>query len=297
MTFISYAQNYEDLMLWRALKDISQGFYIDVGSAWPDQDSVTKAFYLNNWHGINLEPNPELFKQLLERRPNDINLQLAISDVEGELELNIFDNTGLSTLDSGIAKNHLQGSFQGHVETVQVRKLSNIWKQFVPENQEVHFLKVDVEGLEEGVLKSNDWQNNRPWIVLVEATQPLSQVESYSTWEPILLDTGYLFAYADGLNRFYIEPTHQELLEKFKYPPNVFDDFMLESQMVANNKITYLEQQTKILEEDVREFEKSFLMTRQALRKISNSRVWRWTFPLRKLISLFNDLYQKIKST
>ena len=32
MSFISYAQNFEDVMLWRALKHISEGFYIDIGA-------------------------------------------------------------------------------------------------------------------------------------------------------------------------------------------------------------------------------------------------------------------------
>lgn len=58
MSFISYAQNYEDVMLWRALKHIANGFYIDVGAAWPDKHSVTKAFYDRGWRGINIEPNP-----------------------------------------------------------------------------------------------------------------------------------------------------------------------------------------------------------------------------------------------
>lgn len=33
MTFISFAQNYEDVMLWRALGQVKDGFYVDVG-AW-----------------------------------------------------------------------------------------------------------------------------------------------------------------------------------------------------------------------------------------------------------------------
>ena len=32
MSFISYAQNFEDVMLWRALKHVENGFYIDVGA-------------------------------------------------------------------------------------------------------------------------------------------------------------------------------------------------------------------------------------------------------------------------
>ena len=45
MTLISYAQNYEDVMLWRAVGHIDDGFYIDVGAVWPTNDSVTKLFY------------------------------------------------------------------------------------------------------------------------------------------------------------------------------------------------------------------------------------------------------------
>jgi FkbM family methyltransferase len=295
MTFTSYAQNYEDVILWRALKDIPQGFYIDVGSAWPNQDSVTKAFYLNDWHGINIEPNPQLYVLLLESRPNDINLQLAVSDLEGAMELNIFDNTGLSTLDSSIAENQSHENFERHIEIVQVSRLAQICKKYVPNHQDIHFLKVDVEGFEENVLKSNDWQIYRPWIVLVEATRPLVQVESYLDWEHILLDTGYLFAYADGLNRFYVEQSHKELIQKFKYPPNVFDEFILESEKVAYEKIITLEQKIQVLENSMREFEKSFIICNTELRKFTNSRIWRWTFPLRKVIGVFNRLYQKIK--
>ena len=43
--FVSYAQNYEDVMLWRALKHVKKGFYVDVGANDPKFDSVTQAFY------------------------------------------------------------------------------------------------------------------------------------------------------------------------------------------------------------------------------------------------------------
>ena len=32
MSFFSYSQNGEDVLLWRALKHIKDGFYIDVGA-------------------------------------------------------------------------------------------------------------------------------------------------------------------------------------------------------------------------------------------------------------------------
>ena len=56
MSIVSYSQNFEDVMLWRALKDVENGFYIDVGANHPAIDSVTKLFYENGWSGINIEP-------------------------------------------------------------------------------------------------------------------------------------------------------------------------------------------------------------------------------------------------
>ena len=42
--FISYAQHGEDVLLWRALSGVKNGFYIDVGAFHPINDSVTRAF-------------------------------------------------------------------------------------------------------------------------------------------------------------------------------------------------------------------------------------------------------------
>jgi hypothetical protein len=61
---ISYAQNREDILLWRALRDLADGFYIDVGAEDPTQNSVTRAFYERGWHGINVEPVPGHFDKL-----------------------------------------------------------------------------------------------------------------------------------------------------------------------------------------------------------------------------------------
>ena len=32
MTVISYAQNFEDVMLWRALQHVGTGYYVDIGA-------------------------------------------------------------------------------------------------------------------------------------------------------------------------------------------------------------------------------------------------------------------------
>ena len=218
-----------------------QGFYIDVGAWSPDLDSVTRAFYERDWHGINIEPSPEFNSELRERRPRDINLCQAVGDQEGSLMMNFLSNSGLSTVDNATAKRHQQHGWVLDRQQVRVTRLADIWRTYVPTDQPVHFLKVDVEGYEEAVLKSNDWTANRPWVVVVEATIPMSQVESFKPWEPILLEANYVFAYADGLNRFYVAKEHSELLPALKFPPNVFDDFVLHREKTAEARATQAE--------------------------------------------------------
>ena len=75
--FISYAQNMEDVLLWRCFKDLENGTYIDVGANDPSEDSVTKAFYDRGWSGINIEPIQRHHDDLTAQRPRDINLRVA----------------------------------------------------------------------------------------------------------------------------------------------------------------------------------------------------------------------------
>src|SRR5215471_9401452 len=97
MSFVSYAQNQEDVMLYRALRDLEQGFYIDVGAQDPIIDSVTKAFYDRRWHGINIEPNEEYFHKLQSERPHDLNLATAVGREPGLIYFYEVAHTGLST--------------------------------------------------------------------------------------------------------------------------------------------------------------------------------------------------------
>ena len=126
MSFISYAQNFEDVMLWRALKHVHKGFYIDVGAAWPEEHSVTKAFYDQGWTGINIEPNPTFYQQLVEKRPLDINLKLALGNKIGNFLFFFINNTGLSTAVESIANEHLEKGFANEHQQTKITKLERV---------------------------------------------------------------------------------------------------------------------------------------------------------------------------
>src|SRR5690606_979893 len=141
MRFISYAQNFEDIILWRALKHVEIGFYIDVGAGDPQEYSVTKAFYERGWRGINIEPVPQWYEKLVQERPKDINLPFAAGDQEGEMVLYKLTNTELSTLDKSIAERHERELRVKKLEQkVQVKTLTQICKDI--RLSPIHFLKI-----------------------------------------------------------------------------------------------------------------------------------------------------------
>jgi FkbM family methyltransferase len=246
MTFISYAQNFEDIMLWRALKHVEKGFYIDVGANDPILDSVTLAFYERGWRGINIEPMRQYFDRLCTERPEDITLPVAVSDSKGELTFFDIPDTGLSTIDATIAHAHIAAGRNVIEQSVPVVPLADICAEHV--HGPVHFLKIDVEGLEGAVLRGMDFHRWRPWILVVEATRPQTRITHHDEWESLVLNAGYRFSYFDGLNHYYIAEEHPELVDAFKIPPNIFDDFILRIGHVFSYPLTEFQIRIRDLE-------------------------------------------------
>ncbi len=225
MTFISYSQNFEDVLLWRALGHIKHGFYIDVGANDPVEHSVTNAFYERGWHGINIEPLPSFQRAFIEQRPRDINLAVAAGASESEISL--FDVpavNGWASNDKTVAEAHRAEGFAVVELTVPQRTLNAICEEHV--SGDIHFLKIDVEGFEGDVLRGIDLAKWRPWILVVEATMPNSRLTNHETWEHLITGHNYHFAYFDGLNRYYVAGEQIELRETISVQANVFDEFI-----------------------------------------------------------------------
>ena len=225
LAFVSFTQNHEDVVLFRALKDVAAGFYIDVGAHDPDIESVTRAFYERGWRGINLEPSALWYERLTVVRPRDINLNLAAWNAPGELSFHDIEGTGLSTSDSEAAQRHRSGGrFPAHDIQVGADTLDNLCR--LHGVADIHFLKVDVEGTEREVLEGMDFQAVRPWIVLVEALDPISLAPTHDKWEDLLLKAGYEFALFDGLNRFYYDRNRPDIGRRLQAPASIVDKYV-----------------------------------------------------------------------
>ncbi len=220
-SFVSYAQLCEDVVLFRALKNIEEGFYLDVGAYDPASASITKAFYDRGWHGINIEPVDTWFAKLAQARTRDINLKVAAGSSHGTLRFFEIHETGLSTANVEFARNHERAGYKVKETEVEVTTIDAICSEYKP--SAIHFLKIDVEGLEKEVLEGIDFKSTRPWIIVAEATMPLSHVETYHEWEDLLTSSGYSFVRTDGLNRFYCADEHSDLVATLQEPLETFE--------------------------------------------------------------------------
>jgi FkbM family methyltransferase len=226
---ISYAQNFEDVILNRVFKGKKDGFYIDVGAWHPVDHSVTKHFYDQGWSGINVEPSNIYWKLLQKFRPRDTNLKCAISDKREMMDYLEIPNSGASTsVQSGWGVIENQGALAKNAikRKVECVTLADICSQY-GHDREIDFLKIDVEGAELSVIKGGDWKVYRPRVVIVEAVAPFTNIPNHSDWEDVLLGKGYIFSYFDGLNRFYVREESKDLLAAFNAPPHLFDGFRL----------------------------------------------------------------------
>src|SRR3954462_7799246 len=97
---VSYAQRFEDFHLWRALGDVQNGFYVDIGAGHPVYDNVSFAFYLGGWRGITVEPNPVLAQLCRAVRQRDYLIE------------------GLCGAKTGAATLYLQREFHGLSTTI-----------------------------------------------------------------------------------------------------------------------------------------------------------------------------------
>jgi len=285
---ISYAQNYEDVILWRGLKHVKGGCYIDIGAWDPVVDSVSMFFYTQGWRGIHAEPNPSYANKLREARPDEEVIEAAIGESTSPTTLFVIEDTGLTTSSKTFCDQHKQKGFTSETIKVPTRTLASIFDEVG--EKEIHWLKIDAEGMEENVIRS--WGNNpaRPWIVVVESTLPSTDIEvSYGLNE--LTALGYTNVYFDALNKFYVHKLHPELLSSFKYGPSIFDDFIRADHHVIRDQAEILNkdliertkelvdiraellERTKLLEksnEDLAARAKEFAQSEKELNSLSN---------------------------
>lgn len=242
---ISYAQNYEDVILDRIFGKQQKGIYVDVGANDPIENNLTYHFYKKGWKGINFEPSQTYFQKLQKIRPNDLNIDLGCSNKEEVLEFKEIVNTGLSTFSNefdDLIKDLDYKVIKHQIKCIPIKKMFEEQKTTT-----IDFMSVDVEGFELNVLEGNDWEKYRPKVIVLEAVAPNRQdIITYNSFKPFLENVGYEMRYFDGLNVFFSDSKNTTIPDECFYPPNCFDDFQKHStEEEIRNYISTIDQLNK----------------------------------------------------
>lgn len=165
----SYSQEGEDMLLERFLEHRHTGFYVDVGAHHPRRFSNTYRLYRRGWRGLNIDANPGSMTLFQHVRPQDINIEAAVSSAPQRLTYYIFNEPALNTFNRDLALERVGGVYS-IVKEVKIitAPLWQLLDQHVPANTKIDLLTVDVEGLDFDVLRSNDWSRYSPEFILVE---------------------------------------------------------------------------------------------------------------------------------
>lgn len=197
----SFAQCGEDLIVKFIFEriGINKPTYIDIGAHHPYYINNTALFYKNGCRGINIEPDPTLFKQFLKYRDEDENLNIGIFDSDSELEFYIISSPTLNTFSKEEAEKYSQeGDFEiKSIQKIRVKTLKSVLDEcsngIFPQ-----YLSIDAEGVDEMIIKGIDFDNNYPIVICIETISFSTSGNGIKNTALInfIIDKGYLL-YAD----------------------------------------------------------------------------------------------------
>jgi FkbM family methyltransferase len=163
----SFSQYGEDVLLSH-LKPEARGFYVDVGAYHPVSLSNTYKLYLKGWRGITIEPNPDMTPLFRRFRPGDLHLQIGIASEAGELTYYRSDDPHENTFDGEWATSRPGRNIDSL--SIPCLPLSDALTTHAP-SQHIDLLNVDCEARDLDVLRSLDWEHDRPTAIIVEDFQ------------------------------------------------------------------------------------------------------------------------------
>ena len=163
---ISYSFNAVDLIIDYIFKNKNNGFYLDVGSQHPISNNNTYLLFKRGWSGINIDLDKKNIDLFNTARPNDINLNLAISSDVAEKKLYFYhDKSPINTLDKAVSD--FQTATVKKIKRIKTTTL-NIALQNLKFNNKIDYMNLDVEGHEMDIFKAFDLSLYKPSIISVE---------------------------------------------------------------------------------------------------------------------------------
>ncbi|MDR1881218.1 MAG: FkbM family methyltransferase [Prevotella sp.] len=205
----SYSQCGEDLIISYLfnLRGIACPTYIDMGAHDPYFLSNTALFYERGARGINIEANPLLIDNFNRERPNDINLNIGISNKIDAIDFFIMEDSTLSTFSRTECDRMISlGKPLKEIRTIPTTTVSEIIETY-HNGISPDLMSLDIEGLDYIILKDIDYRKTGPKVICVEAADysPIGAGKRRNDIIDLLADNGY-YEYANtNLNAIMVK--------------------------------------------------------------------------------------------
>ena len=164
---LAYSHWGVDLIITKLLNSRNKGIYIDVGCHHPFLNNHTYLLYKSGWEGINIDVDYNSIDMFNFFRKSDVNIQTAVTDHKGEVDLFFYHNRA--------AKNTISkefGSDAKEQKKINSDTLNNIIENSKFKNSKIDFVSIDVEGNEMNVLNGFNLKKYKPKLILLEFILP-----------------------------------------------------------------------------------------------------------------------------
>lgn len=192
----SYSQCGEDRIIALIFYNLGvhRPTYLDLGANHPIFFSNTYLFYRHGCRGVCVEANPVLAQRFQQERKHDRCLNVGVAATNGELKLHVFDGaaSGLSTLSSNWAERaeRVAGHKIREQISVPVIGINELLKtEFGDRSPDL--LTIDIEGLDETVLRALDYATYRPAVLCVETITAASEARKSDSLVEFLITKEY----------------------------------------------------------------------------------------------------------
>ena len=156
-----------DIIIQNIFKNQKIGFYIDVGCQHPIKNNNTFLLHKKGWSGINIDIDKENINLFNSSRPTDININVAASNILGEVDLFFYHKKSpINTIDKKTSQ--FQKAKVSSIKKIQTNTLNNIILSSKFRDKNFDLLTIDVEGHELNVLKGIDFKKFSPNVLVVE---------------------------------------------------------------------------------------------------------------------------------
>lgn len=196
----SYSMEGEDLAVLKYIDDIKDGFYVDAGCYHPLHLNNTLLLHNMGWRGINIDISKYSIDLFNHCRPEDVNVNLAVSNKSGHLKYYFQKKISqLTTTRKDISLSRMQGNIKE--KQISSDTLSSIIEKSKFENRKIDFLNIDVEGADYEALTSLDFKIYNPKIICIEITE--NKIEDSKIFK-FLVDLNYKKVWSSKTNISHI---------------------------------------------------------------------------------------------